>query len=154
MKVTGRWLAYFFALCQVNAAMSKDPSTKVGAVIVKPDKTIAGMGWNGFPRGITDAPEDYADRDTKYSMTIHAEVNAVLSSGDVSNCILFVHPFPPCDRCAAMLIQAGISAVVCPPLPASASDRWAEAVDRAMGMFAEAGVDVHIMDAFASSAAH
>ncbi len=155
MRLTSRWLAFYLSLCHVNAAMSKDPSTKVGAVIARPGFTVAGMGWNGFPRGCDDKREDYENRDLKLSRTLHAEVNAILNSnGPVKGCVMFVHPFPPCDRCAAMIIQAGITAVVCPPLPDHASERWADSVESAMRMFSEAGVDVHIHDAFGHETEH
>lgn len=78
---TARWNAYFFKLCDAAASMSKDPSTKVGAVIVRPDKTTLGPAWNGFPRGCDDGPELYADRDTKLRRIVHAEMNAVVSAG-------------------------------------------------------------------------
>ena len=57
-----RWTEYFLDLCDLNASMSKDPSTKVGAVIARPDRTVASMGWNGFARGTSDDPAIYAER--------------------------------------------------------------------------------------------
>lgn len=128
-------------LCRVTAQMSYDPSTKVGAVIVRPNKTVASMGFNGFPRGCEDHPELYLDRELKYSRVLHAEMNAILHAREpLHGYTLFVHPFPPCDRCAAHIIQAGIKEVVAPELPADANERWAGAVGRAMEMFEEAGV--------------
>jgi deoxycytidylate deaminase len=41
---------------KVAEGWSKDPSTKVGAVIVRPDLTVASIGYNGFPRGMSDDP--------------------------------------------------------------------------------------------------
>lgn len=147
MNHNDRWLTYFMKLCQVNATMSKDPSTQVGAVIVRPNKTVASMGTNGFPRGCDDHPGLYADRDTKYSRIVHAELNAILhSSESLYGYTLYVWPFPPCDRCAATIIQAGIKCVVAPPLPEDAAPRWAEAVARAERMFEEAGVKVECFE--------
>lgn len=142
-----RWHNYFFNLCVVNARHSKDPSTKVGAVIVRPDRTVASMGYNGFPKGCEDGPELYADRDTKYSRVVHAELNAILHAREPLHCYtLYVWPFPPCDRCASTIIQAGIDCVVAPPLPEDAAPRWAEAVARAERMFCEAGVEVQCVE--------
>ena len=147
MPFDHRWTNYFFRLCQTAATMSKDPSTKVGAVIARPDKTLASVAYNGFPRGCEDGPELYADRDTKYSRIIHAEINAILNTHEpVRGYTLYVWPFPPCDRCAATIIQAGIACVVAPPLPEDAAPRWAEAVARAERMFEEAGVRVECFE--------
>lgn len=66
-----KWDRRFLRLAQEVASWSKDPSTKTGAVIVRPDKTIAAIGYNGFPRGCDDAPELYAHRETKLSRVVH-----------------------------------------------------------------------------------
>jgi dCMP deaminase len=81
-KDTGidKWDGRFLDLAVFVGDWSKDPSTKVGAVLVRPDRTIAGLGFNGFPRGVLDHPERYDDRPTKYEMVVHAEMNALLSS--------------------------------------------------------------------------
>jgi dCMP deaminase len=133
-----RWHAYFFDLCMANAAMSKDPSTKVGAVIVRPDRTVVSMGYNGFPRGCNDDPKLYADRETKYRRVIHAEMNAILTAKEpLHGCTLYVWPMPPCDRCAAHIAQAGIKVVYAPfPEP-----RWAMSCEAGRTLLAEAGVD-------------
>ena len=44
-----KWKLRFLGLSEYIAQWSKDPSTKVGAVIVRPDKSIVSMGFNGFP---------------------------------------------------------------------------------------------------------
>lgn len=43
-----RWDRFFIKITQDAAEMSKDRSTKVGAVIVR-DKIVLSTGWNGFP---------------------------------------------------------------------------------------------------------
>lgn len=139
-----RWIDYFFDVCKVTAKMSKDPSTKVGAVIVDGQRRIVSVGFNGFARGCDDAEEFYLDRAKKYSRMMHAELGAILhAQRDLSYCSLFVYPFPPCDRCAAAIIQSGIGRVYCPPLPEDAAPRWAEAVNNAREMFREACVLVY-----------
>ena len=132
-----RWHAYFFDLCMANAAMSKDPSTKVGAVIVRPDRTVVSMGFNGFPRGCHDDEHLYAERETKYRRVIHAEMNAILTAKEpLTGCTLYVWPMPPCDRCAAHIIQSGIAKVYAPfPDP-----RWADACNSGLSLMIEAGV--------------
>lgn len=138
-----RWDRYFFDLCRLNAAMSKDNSTTVGAVVVRPNRTVAAMGWNGFPRGTRDDADMIADRPTKYARTVHAELNAILSAAEpVKGCTIYVAPLHPCAACAAAIIQAGIRRVVA--LMPDEPDRWRESFAHAQAMFAEAGVFVEI----------
>lgn len=137
-----KWHKYFFDLCKLNAKQSKDPSTQVGSVIVRSDRTIAGMGWNGFPKGCDDSDEMYANREVKYQRTVHAEVNAVLNShGSVWGLSLFSWPLPPCERCAPVLINAGIERIF---VLAEATKRedWLGSGQIALDMFAEAGIEV------------
>jgi len=137
------WDDRFLALADHIADWSKDPSTKVGAVIVRPNRTIASVGYNGFPRGVDDTLERLNDRPTKYAMTVHAEANAILSAGSsVAGCTLYVTPLHPCSNCAALIIQSGIAKVVArmPDNPA----HWAESFAAAKAMFYEAGIEVII----------
>ena len=77
-----KWKRRFIELAKHISTWSKDPSTQVGAVIVRPDKTIASVGFNGFPRGVDDRPEKLADRPLKYQMIVHAEINAIRARAD------------------------------------------------------------------------
>jgi dCMP deaminase len=120
---------------------SKDPSTKTGAAIVRPDKTVAALGYNGFARGCSDNDELYADRNEKYARIIHCEMNAALSAREpLHGCTLYTWPFMSCDRCAVHMIQAGIKRTVAPKLPQHLEERWADLIGRARTCFAEAGV--------------
>ena len=108
-----KWNYRFLELAEFVSRWSKDPSTKVGAVIVNPKNIVVGMGYNGFPRGVYDDEERYADRETKYKYVVHAEVNAVLNaSQSVRGCRIYVAPtlmYPnACPECMKVLIQAGI----------------------------------------------
>ena len=49
--VQGKWDVRFLRLAHEVAKWSKDPSTKVGCILVK-DKKVISMGYNGFPAGI------------------------------------------------------------------------------------------------------
>lgn len=127
------------------ALRSRDPSTQVGAVLVRPDRTIAAVGYNGFPRNCLDFDELYADRDTKLMRTVHAEVNAILSAGGpVRGCTLYVSPLHPCAHCAGIIIQAGIVRVVArmaSEIPAA----WVKSFDAAKRLFLEANVTTRII---------
>lgn len=98
-------------LATTVAERSRDPSTKVGAVIIRPDKSICSMGYNGFPRGMDDRDEWYAERSEKYDRVIHAEANAILQAKQsVEGCDLFV-THPCCKECAKLAAAAGIRSV-------------------------------------------
>lgn len=137
-----KWDRRFIDLMKVAEGWSKDPSTKVGAVIVRPDLTVASIGYNGFPRGMSDDAELYADRPTKYSRIVHGEMNAILNAhGSVDGCTLYV-PFPPCDRCAVHVVQAGIKRVVYIEPTDDIKSRWADAFVQTAAIFADAGIEV------------
>ena len=64
-----KWDNRFYDLAAYIADWSKDPSTKVGAVIVDPkNKRIVSTGFNGFPFGVEDTAERLENRDVKYEM--------------------------------------------------------------------------------------
>jgi dCMP deaminase len=116
----------------------------VGSIIVRPDKTVASLGFNGLPRGLVDTVERLHDRSVKLLMILHAETNALLSAKEPLNgYTLYVYPFHPCTNCASAIIQAGIGRVVTVP---SDIARWEANFEMARMMFAEAGVDVSIVD--------
>ena len=121
------------------ASWSKDPSTQVGAIIVDDDKRVISVGYNGFPKGVTD-DERLDDREEKYKMIVHAERNALLfANKDVKNCNLFTYPFMPCSVCAGMVIQAGIKRVV---TVKNNNARWQKDFVVSRQMFKEAEVDL------------
>lgn len=108
------WNQRFYDLAFNVSTWSKDPNTKVGAVIVNDSKQVLGIGYNGFPRGINDDPELYKDRVKKHSLVVHAERNALDNSfTDVSGATMYVTLFP-CNECAKGLVQKGIRRVVTP----------------------------------------
>lgn len=106
------WDKRFLWLAENVASWSKDPSTQVGAVIVRPDRTVVSLGFNGFPRGVSDAAELYDNREVKYVRVIHAELNAILSSSESLHGHTIYSTLYPCSRCAGAIIQAGLARVV------------------------------------------
>lgn len=135
-----KWDARMVALAEHIAAWSRDPSIGVGAVIVRPDRTIASLGFNGFPRGLADTDERLHDRDEKLALTIHAELNAILSSHvPVAGMTIYVSQ-PCCDRCAVHIVQAGIARVVARSPDPAFAERWRASLNRASAVFREAGV--------------
>jgi len=134
------WDSWFLGMAKYAATASKDPSTQTGAVIVRSDKTVASLGFNGFPKGMTDHEKYYADRDIKLSRIVHCEMNAILHcKEDMNGYTLYTWPFLSCDRCAVHVIQSGIKRVVAPK---NNVERWQEAFVRSRVFFSEAGVAV------------
>ena len=121
---------------------SKDPSTKCGAVIVRDLNVCVQEGYNGYPPGVED-DDTLNIREQKDSRIIHAEVYAIiLAKKDLTGCTLYVFPLPPCDRCAGVIIQAGISRVVSViPQDEGRAARWEKENAVAMEMFKKAGVE-------------
>ena len=106
------WDNRFLNLAELVSSWSKDPSTKVGAVIVDNQNIIVSVGFNGFPKGIEDN-DRLNHRDSKYQIIVHAENNALMfAKRPLDDCTIYTYPFMPCPRCAGMIIQSGIKRVV------------------------------------------
>ncbi len=134
-----QWDVRFLRLAQHIAGWSKDPSTRVGAVITRPDRTILSLGYNGFPRGCADDRTLYDDRPVKLARTVHAEINAILTASERPlGCTIYVAPLHPCPNCAGAIIQSGVRRVVYTSTGDPA--RWASEFDAARTMFREADV--------------
>lgn len=130
-------LAKFFA-----EQRSKDPSTKSGAVIVRPDNTVASMGYNGFPSGMTDSHDRLHIREEKYERVVHCEMNAVITAREpLHGYTLYTWPFLTCHRCAVHMIQAGIKRVVAPKCPTDQVERWEKHFVRTREFYRECGVE-------------
>jgi dCMP deaminase len=138
------WDARFLELARHISGWSKDPSTKVGCVVVGPDREIRSTGFNGFPRGIEDKVDRLANRELKYPLVCHAEENAIMHAARIGvalkGCIAYV-TWPPCTRCARSLIQAGIREIVY-PADLEIPERWLEDFRISSEMLAEAGLSV------------
>lgn len=126
MHVASRWFAmrndylswddYFMSIANLSSLRSKDPKTKVGACIVNENNHIVGVGYNGFPVGISDEVFPWGREgdflNTKYPYVVHAEQNAILNSHVCARgARLYVSHFP-CHECAKYVIQAGIKEVI------------------------------------------
>lgn len=130
------WEKRFLDLADHVAQWSKDPRTKVGAVITDQKKRVVSLGYNGFPRGVNDDESRYNDRDVKRLFVAHAERNALDNAPlMVEGCTLYV-PLLPCNECAKSIIQKGIVAVVTYKPDREDNFNW----DITRQMFREAGV--------------
>lgn len=134
------WQTYLMGFAGWAAEKSKD-STKVGAVLVGPEKDVRLTAYNGPPRGVMDLPAR-RERPCKYKFSAHAEANLVAFAARegirTAGCTVYV-THHPCSACARTLIQAGVRAVVVGPGTTSMPP---EEFDAAAIMFREAGVKV------------
>jgi dCMP deaminase len=139
-----KWDIRFLELAKFVSDWSKDPSTKTGAAIIRPDRTIASIGFNGFPRGMQDNEELYNNREIKYSRIVHCEMNAILSADEsLKGYTLYTYPFASCDRCAVHVIQSGIERVVFPKLPDELKERWEDSLKKTLSYFNEVNLNVN-----------
>lgn len=142
------WDQRFLDLAEHVGNWSKDPRTKVGAVIVDEKKRVVSVGYNGFPRGVDDLASRYEDRPTKHLFVAHAERNALDNAPlMVDECTLYV-PLVPCNECAKSIIQKGITRVVSyVPERDGTGFNW----EITSTMFIEAGVELFLIDRLANT---
>lgn len=141
MKKELKWHKRFLEIAEFISTWSKDPSTKVGAVIADIDNRIVSTGYNGFPKNVKDTKARYDNRDVKYKIILHAEENAIAyAKRDLTDCTLYISGLPPCAHCASLIIQSGIKKVVVPKqdLP----ERWKESVKLSKMILKEAKVQL------------
>lgn len=142
-----KWDARFLRIAAREVSTwSKDPSTKCGAIITSNNRIVS-TGYNGFPSRIADTPERLGDRETKYKLIIHAEINALHEAReDTTGHTVYTYPLPPCHRCALDIIQRGISRIVAIEASDEIKARWKESNELSMSLFEEAGIEVTIYD--------
>ena len=138
------WDQRFLNLAKHISQWSKDPSTKVGCVVVGPDREIRSTGCNGLPRGIEDNDERLNNREIKYPLICHAEENAIMHAARIGislkDCTAYV-TWPPCTRCARSLVQAGVSTIIYPK-NIEIPDRWMDDFNLSLNMLKEAKINI------------
>ena len=137
-----KWIRRYLDLAEHISGWSKDPSTKVGAVVIGEDGEVLAQGYNGFPRGVKDSVVRLEDRELKYQLVVHAELNCIYHAARIGlslkNSTMFISGLPPCNECAKGLIQAGINTVFV--LADKTKVEWLPAYHISQQMFQEAGV--------------
>lgn len=138
-----KWDLRFLKLAEHISTWSLDPSTKCGSVIVDNKNRLISVGFNGFPRGISD-DERLHNREKKLRIVQHAESNAILFSNvSLEGCTLYCWPFSPCGQCAGRIIQSGIKWVKFPVCDDREKlNRWADEFMLASDLFKEANIRV------------
>lgn len=145
---TDKWHNRFMELANIIKTWSKDESTKVGAVVVGPDREIRSTGYNGLVRGVDDNKPERQERPTKYDFFEHAERNAIYNACRIGvslrGCVIYVTTMP-CPDCARAIIQSGIEEVVTHrmEIPSDAPENdWRFKLIYSEQMFNEAGIKV------------
>jgi dCMP deaminase len=142
------WGDRYTHLAKEISTWSKDPSTKVGAVVIGNNGEVLSQGYNGFPRSIKDTPQRLKDREKKYNLVVHAEMNAIynasLNGVSLKGSTLYVYGLPICNECAKGVIQVGIDKVIA-TRPADYNKEWDESIKDAKALFKEAEVE-YIID--------
>ena len=136
-----KWDFRFLSLANTISSWSKDPSTRVGAVIVDDLRRIVSVGYNGLPRGLKDSQNFLGDRELKYKVILHAEENAILEAerDRLFGATIYLYPFLPCSHCASRLIQAGVKRVVS---IVNTNPRWVESINLGRQLLETAGINV------------
>lgn len=144
--ISSAWDKKFLELAKHISTWSKDPSKKIGAVAVGPNRNILATGYNGFPKGIQDTPERLNDRETKYELVVHAEMNCIYNAVEngvsLKGAHLYVYGLPICHECAKGVVQVGIARVVIED-KLCAEQRWSDSFAKSKRIFYEGNVAVN-----------
>jgi dCMP deaminase len=164
------WDELFIRQAMLIALKSKDPSTKVGCVLVDYDNVVLSMGFNGFPRGVKEEEtiwtqvEEFPvffprnkllprwDRPAKYSWIEHAERNAIYNAArhgiKIAGAKAYLNFEPrPCADCTRGLIQSGIVEIIGPSIPFPGAGAGVNYhLDYAKQMCEEAGVKLRTVE--------
>lgn len=101
------WEQYALRLAQVAAMRSEDPYVQVGAVVLRSDNSVAGIGYNGAPSGVTI---DWSSRDARRPYVVHAEINA-LRYVRPHECSILIVTLAPCASCLTVIATYGIKRI-------------------------------------------
>ena len=140
------WDQYFMSMVYLVAMKSKDPSTKVGAIIIGPDHEIRSTGFNGLPRNVNDAKPERYQKPIKYFWIEHSERNSVYNAArigiDLNGCTMYTQG-TPCVDCARAIIQSGIKKVVVDSVWDRGDNRpeWIESLANSKTMLTESGIE-------------
>lgn len=103
-----KWDEYALSIAETVSKKSKDPWRKVGACILRSDNSVASVGYNGFPAGMS---EDWSDRDKRRLFVVHAEQNALRYLRPNEGILAAVTTLP-CNDCLRVLKSYGIRKIV------------------------------------------
>tara|TARA_R110000782_G_scaffold187656_2_gene277794 strand:- start:234 stop:686 length:453 start_codon:yes stop_codon:yes gene_type:complete len=126
------------------ASFSKDPSTKIGALLVR-DEMIIGRGWNRLAKGFEDTDLNWS-RPRKYDIVVHAEQSSIYDAafrGNSTEGSEMYSNYAACTNCAKAIVSSGIS-VLYRNEPMD-NPRWMEEVEKGDKILAQGGVSIVTM---------
>jgi dCMP deaminase len=114
-EVKPSWDQTFMDMAFVISRRSKDPNTRVGAVIAM-GKQLVSVGFNGPSEFIDDNEVSWvgesADGLDKYDLVLHAEVNAYrFARRDIRGATMYVTGIP-CKDCMKLISAVGVRRVI------------------------------------------
>lgn len=129
------------------AAMSPDPSTQNGAVLISRHGYCIGLGYNRFPDGVTYNQERW-EKPAKYHLVWHAEESAIynaIQEGFDTDRSTLVCPWAACSECAKTIVGLGVKRLV--RLNNSApSSTWDDSIKYGDLIMKECGVEIVDVD--------
>lgn len=130
--------------------MSKDTSTKVGAIFTDQEGEVISYGFNGMPRGIKDT-DQRNERPEKYKWFEHAERNTIynVARPSTNGKIMLSTHFPDMEGARAA-VSVGIKSFYTPTIDKTLSNlskiEYSKECERVIQLFNEADIDLHIFD--------
>ena len=135
-----KWDLRFIEAAKTVAKWSPDPSSQVGAIAVSQQNLPLSWGWNAFTRK-SRLNESEVERELKYKLIVHAEMNAIYNASRESVCLLnstfYIFGIPPCVECAKGLVQVGAKRIVS-VCYSNVAKSWLDSYEEAKQLFNEA----------------
>ncbi|MFA6072490.1 MAG: cytidine/deoxycytidylate deaminase family protein [Candidatus Woesearchaeota archaeon] len=140
------WDEYFFGIMDAVSKRATCDRGKSGALVVR-NKVILATGYVGSPKGLPQCDEigHLMEKHTHFDgvermhcvRTIHAEQNAIIQAANngvsLKDSIIYCK-MTPCSVCANIIINSGITEVVCL--------RKYHAAQRTYDLFKQAGIKI------------
>lgn len=134
-----------FGLTYGAAALSLDPSTQNGALLLNPEGKIIGLGYNDFPNGVS-LEHWNGPKEGKYARVVHAEVSAILDAARAGHSTVgsvLVCPWAACSNCSKHIAEAGVAVLVRHPNnDADTGNHWHADCEIGDEIMREAGVKI------------
>lgn len=117
------WDEYFLQIATLAATRSTCLRRNVGCVLVR-DRHVLATGYNGVPAKAPHCADKGCLRQELHipsgqrmdiCRAVHAEANAIAQCAKLGVCVQGATAYvtvTPCSKCAALLVQAGVTAVV------------------------------------------
>jgi len=111
------WHHYHMGFAHRAARRASCPRRAVGAVLVTPDNRLLAAGYNGAPSGWEDCLTSGCHMVNGHcERAVHAEANVIITAArhglSTQGTTLYISGASPCQRCALLIAQAGITRVV------------------------------------------